>query len=216
MCGSVILAVRPEQFGSELTAEGLTAEELVQNQILDAPSTLLGVTRMTRIASQNDKVAGLLQKMSNNQTIQTSEAIKRFKQFKRFKRVKRSNNSFGFSLIELLLVLAVLSLLIGVAMVGLNPMEQTRKSRDVGKLNKAREAFKAAEAYYAFHQNDPVDDGGGSLCPSLITSGNLKSGSCEGIVLTGSNGDYQATFEAVSKAYRDTCGGTTCTVPDDF
>ena len=88
-------------------------------------------------------------------------------------------------------------------------MEQTRKAQDVGKLNKAREAFKAAEAYFAFYQSDPS-------CQDLIDLENLKSGSCDDIDLTGSGGNYQVTFEVVSKTYQDTCGGTTCTVPDDF
>ena len=102
----------------------------------------------------------------------------------------------GFSLLELLLVLAVLSILIAALLLGLNPMEQTRKAQDAGKLNKAREVFKAAEGYYAFYQIDPS-------CEDLIDLQNLKSGSCDGIDLTGSDGSYQVAFEAQSKTYQD-------------
>lgn len=115
----------------------------------------------------------------------------------------------GFSLLELLLVLAVLALLISAMLVGLNPLEQLRKSRDVGKLSKAKEVFTAAEGHYAFYQVDPT-------CSDLITVQVLKTGSCDNVTLSGSNGNYQVTFDAQSKAYQDKCGGIICTVPDDF
>ena len=115
----------------------------------------------------------------------------------------------GFSLLELLLVVGVLAILIAVFLLGLGPMEQVKKARDTGLLSRAKEAFTAAEAYYGFYQNDPS-------CDDLVSVGSLKTGSCDDIGLSGTGGDYQVTFEAQSKAYQDRCGGTTCTVPDDF
>lgn len=116
----------------------------------------------------------------------------------------------GFTLLELLVVLAVFAIITAFLLVGLNPLEQVKKSQDATKLGRAREALSSAEAYYAFFQSDPAN------CQSLIDTDHLKSGSCDEVVLSGVAGTYQVTFAAFSRAFQDTCGGAICTVPDDF
>ena len=104
------------------------------------------------------------------------------------------------------MVVAVFGIVAAAAMVGLNPLEQVRKSRDAGSLSRAKQIFSAAEAHYAFFQVDPAD------CSVL----DLKPATCVDMTLLGSNGHYQVDFEVESNAFEDTCGSTTCTVPDDF
>lgn len=122
----------------------------------------------------------------------------------------------GFTLIELLLVVIIVGIFAIFALLGLNPMEQVKKSRDVGKLSRAKEAVAAAERFYSFQGIDPSVDTQGNRCQALIDINELKSGACNGIVLTGNNGVYQATFIPESKAYQIKCGGDgICTVPDE-
>lgn len=117
----------------------------------------------------------------------------------------------GFTLVELLVVIAIIGILAAVLLVGINPLEQTRKARDAGLLNKCKEAIGAGERYYAFFNTDPAN------CDALITAQELKSGSCTGITLVSSSGSYTCTFTPTSKSYDTKCGtGTTCIVPTEF
>jgi len=128
------------------------------------------------------------------------------------KKIKFNKNS-GFTLVELLVVIAILGILAAVLLVGINPLEQTRKATDSGLLSKCKEVISAAERYYAFHQAEPAN------CAALITAQELKSGSCTGATLAGSGTTtYSCNFTATSTAFKaaDKCDGATCTVPDDF
>lgn len=123
----------------------------------------------------------------------------------------------GYTLIELLLVAIIVGLLAVLSLLGLNPIEQVKKSRDAGKLSKAKEAIPAAERYHSFQGIDPLPDAQGNRCQALIDIQELKGGACAGIVLSGNNGVYQATFIPESKAYQIKCGGDgVCTVPDEI
>lgn len=122
----------------------------------------------------------------------------------------------GFTLIELLVVIAIIGFLAAALLVGINPLEQTRKAQDAGKLSKCKEAIGAAERYYAFHNADPAS----LTCSSYITALELKAGSCTGIVeaLGGGSGTYTCTFTPISQAYKTKCiaGTTDCVVPTEF
>lgn len=128
----------------------------------------------------------------------------------------KNQNKKGFTLVELLVVVAIIGVLAAALLIGLNPLEQTRKAQDSGKLSRCKEAIGAAERYYAFHNSDPAD------CAALITADELKTGSCTDITLAGSAGTYTCTFTCTSTAFQavDKCGetapATTCTVPDEF
>jgi len=120
----------------------------------------------------------------------------------------------GFTLVELLVVVAIIGVLAAVLLIGINPLEQTRKARDTGKLSRCKEAISAAERYYAFHNDDPVG-GCAGLLPGAADE--LKAGACDDITLAGSGGSYTCTFSPESTAYDTKCGtGTTCIVPDEF
>jgi len=127
----------------------------------------------------------------------------------------------GFTLVELLVVIAIIGVLAAALLIGLNPLEQTRKAQDSGLLSKCKEAIAAGERYYAFHQADPDADAGGNLCPALITADELKADSCDSVDLDGANGDYTCTFTHASQAFEDKCDVAPdvdglCEVPTDF
>lgn len=129
----------------------------------------------------------------------------------------------GFTLVELLVVVAIIGILAAALLIGLNPLEQTRKAQDSGKLSKCKEAIGAAERYYAFH-NTEAGGGASPTCAALVTAQELKANSCTGVDSMGGNGttSYTCTFTAVSTAFQaaDKCGqvapATTCTVPTEF
>jgi len=116
----------------------------------------------------------------------------------------------GFTLVELLVVVAILGVLSAALLVGINPLEQTRKARDAGLLARCKEAISAGERYYAFFNTDAAN------CAALITANELKANSCTNITLAGSGGNYTCTFTATSTTYTTKCGRTTCTVPTNF
>jgi len=128
----------------------------------------------------------------------------------------------GFTLVELLVVVAIIGVLSAALLVGINPLEQTRKAKDSGKLKACKEAIGAAERYYGFFNANPAYGGTGqpaTLCDALISAEELKSGSCTSITVAGS-GTYTCTFVPDSTTFKKKCNvsgnDTTCTVPTEF
>ncbi len=61
----------------------------------------------------------------------------------------------AFTLIELLIVIAIIGILAVGVLVGINPLEQTRKATDTSMIDISTEFKNAIDRYYAGHNNMP-------------------------------------------------------------
>jgi prepilin-type N-terminal cleavage/methylation domain-containing protein len=65
----------------------------------------------------------------------------------RFRVLPHKHSASGFTLIELLVVIAILGLLAAVVLVALDPLEQTSRARDSGRISSVAQIGHALQAY---------------------------------------------------------------------